>query len=45
MKVENIKFNDHKVFNNLEIDFKDKDGQILDTIVLIGEMVLERPVY
>lgn len=37
MKVENIKFNDHKVFNNLEIDFKDKDGQILDTIVLIGE--------
>lgn len=37
MKVEKIKFNNHKIFNNLEIDFKDKDGQILDTIVLIGE--------
>ena len=37
MKVEKIKFNNHKIFNNLEIDFKDKNGQILDTIVLIGE--------
>lgn len=37
MKVENIKFNNDEIFNNLEIDFKDKNGQILDTIVLIGE--------
>lgn len=37
MKVEKIKFNDHEIFNNLEIDFKDKDGEIQDTIVIIGE--------
>lgn len=37
MKVEKIKFNNHEIFNNLEIDFTNKDGQILDTIVLIGE--------
>lgn len=37
LKVEKIKFNNHEIFNDLEIDFKDKDGQILDTIVLIGE--------
>lgn len=37
MKVEKIKFNDHEVFNDLEIDFKNKDGKIQDTIVIIGE--------
>ena len=37
LKVEKIKFNNHEIFNDLEIDFKNKDGQILDTIVLIGE--------
>lgn len=37
MKVEKIKFNNHKIFNDLNIDFKDKDGEILNTIVLIGE--------
>lgn len=37
MKVEKIKFNNDKIFNDLEIDFRDKNGQILDTIVLVGE--------
>ncbi|URZ07080.1 AAA family ATPase [Clostridium felsineum] len=37
MKLEKIKFNKHEIFNDLEIDFKDKNGNILDTIVVIGE--------
>ncbi|MDU2121558.1 MAG: ATP-binding protein [Clostridium celatum] len=37
MKIEKIKFNNHKILGNLEVDFHDKDGQILDTIVIIGE--------
>lgn len=37
MKLEKIKFNNHEIFNNLEIDFKDSNGKILDTIVIIGE--------
>ena len=37
MKLEKIKFNNHEIFNNLEIDFKDNSGKILDTIVIIGE--------
>jgi len=37
MKLEKIKFNNHEIFNNLKIDFKDNNGKILDTIVIIGE--------
>lgn len=37
MKVEKIKFNNHEIFNNLEVDFRDKYGEILNTIVIIGE--------
>ncbi|MGG5461236.1 AAA family ATPase [Clostridium sp. B9] len=37
MKVEKIKFNNHEVFNDLNIDFRDNNGEILNTIVLIGE--------
>ncbi|BCZ45786.1 hypothetical protein psyc5s11_18530 [Clostridium gelidum] len=37
MKLEKIKFNNHEIFNKLEIDFKDNNGKILDTIVIIGE--------
>lgn len=37
MKIEKIKFNNHEILNNLEVDFRDKDGQILDTVVIIGE--------
>ncbi|OOM14510.1 ATP-binding protein [Clostridium saccharobutylicum] len=37
MKLEKIKFNNHEIFSDLEIDFKDNNGKILDTIVIIGE--------
>lgn len=37
MKVEKIKYNGHNLFNNLEIDFKDSNKDILSTIVIIGE--------
>jgi predicted ATP-dependent endonuclease of OLD family len=37
VKVEKIKFSNHKIFNDLEIDFKDKEGNPLTTIVIIGE--------
>ncbi|WP_297421893.1 ATP-binding protein [Clostridium sp.] len=37
MKIEKIKFNNHEIFDNLEIDFKDNNGNILDTIIVIGE--------
>ncbi len=37
VKVEKIKYNGHKLFNNLEIDFKDSNEDILNTIVIIGE--------
>ena len=37
MKVEKIKFNNNEIFNNLEIDFKNKDGDIQNIIVIIGE--------
>ncbi|MGL5084847.1 MAG: AAA family ATPase [Clostridium sp.] len=37
MKVEKIKYNNHKIFNDLEIDFKDLNEDICNTIVIIGE--------
>lgn len=37
MKVEKIKFNNHEMFGNLDMDFKDNDNKILNTIVIIGE--------
>lgn len=36
MKIEHIKLKDYKVLQNFEIDFKNSDGNILDTIVLAG---------
>ena len=36
MKIESIKLKDYKVLQNFEIDFRDSDGEILDTIVLVG---------
>ena len=32
MKIEKIKFNNHKIFDNLEIDFKNKEGNVLDKL-------------
>ncbi len=37
MKIEKIKFNNHNIFDNLEINFKNKEGNVLNTIVIIGE--------
>ena len=37
MKVERIKFKNHEIFGDLKIDFKDNEGNILNTIVIIGE--------
>lgn len=37
MKIEKIKYNNHKIFNNLEINFNNSNEGILSTIVIIGE--------
>jgi len=37
LKIEKIKFNNHNIFDNLEINFKNKEGNVLNTIVIIGE--------
>ncbi|WP_315076815.1 ATP-binding protein [uncultured Clostridium sp.] len=37
MNVEKVKYNGHEILNDLEIDFKDNNGNILNTIVIIGE--------
>ena len=37
MKIKNIKFNNHKILGNLEVDFLNANKEILDTVVIIGE--------
>lgn len=37
LKVEKIKYKGHELFNDLEIDFKNTNDNILNTIVIIGE--------
>ncbi|MBX4263015.1 AAA family ATPase [Clostridium estertheticum] len=37
MKLKKIKFNNHQILNDLEVDFCDGNGIPLDTIVIIGE--------
>ncbi len=37
MKLKSIKFNNHKILGNLEVGFFNKDKQILNTVVIIGE--------
>jgi len=36
MKIKKIKINSYKVLQNFEINFTDKDGNILDTVVIAG---------
>lgn len=36
MKLKKVKFNNHKMLGNLEINFQDANKNILDTVVLIG---------
>lgn len=37
MKIRKINFNNHPVLGNLELDFTDKEGQTINTIILAGE--------
>ena len=37
MKIKKIKFNNHKVLKNLEVDFISEDGNPLDIVVFIGD--------
>lgn len=37
MKLKKIRFDNHKILNNLEIDFCEKGGKVLNTLVIIGE--------
>lgn len=37
MKLQKVEFKDHNVLKNLNIDFCDRDGKPLNTIVIIGE--------
>ncbi len=36
-KIRKIKFQEHPIFKNLELDFCGKDGKALDTIIFAGE--------
>ncbi|MFK7906590.1 MAG: AAA family ATPase, partial [Chitinophagales bacterium] len=36
MKIRKLKIKNYKVFDDVEFDFTDKDGNTLDTIVLAG---------
>lgn len=37
MKIRKIQLDNNPVFGNIEFDFCDKDGNVLDTIILAGE--------
>lgn len=37
MKIRKIKFNNHEILGNLELNFCDKDGNAVDTIFIAGE--------
>ncbi len=45
MKIEKIKFKNHWLFNNLKMNFKDKQGELLDVIVIIGENGLGKTMF
>ncbi|MEN8217289.1 MAG: AAA family ATPase [Pseudomonadota bacterium] len=36
MKIRKLNIKNYKLFDNLELDFTDENGQTLDTIVLAG---------
>ena len=36
-KIRKVKFDDHPILKNLELDFCGKDGKALDTIIFAGE--------
>jgi len=37
MKIRKVKFERHPIFGDLELDFTDKSGKVIDTIILAGE--------
>jgi predicted ATP-binding protein involved in virulence len=37
MKIRKIEFTNHPIFDNLKLDFTDKDGKTLNTIIIAGE--------
>ena len=37
MKIRGLKITNYKIFENIEFDFTDNDGNVLDTIVVVGE--------
>ena len=37
VKIEKIKFYNHPVLGDLEIDFRDKNGNVINTIIIAGE--------
>jgi len=37
LKLKKIKFNNHKILNNLEVNFCDDNMKELNTVVIIGE--------
>lgn len=36
-KIKSVKFKDHPILKNLELNFCDQDGQIVDTVIIAGE--------
>ena len=36
-KIRRVKFQEHPILKNLELDFCDTDGKALDTIIFAGE--------
>ena len=36
-RIKRIKFSDHKILGNLELDFTDRNGKAVDTIIIAGE--------
>jgi len=37
MKIRKIEFTNHPIFNNLKLDFTDKNGKTINTIIVAGE--------
>ena len=37
MKIRKIEYTNHPIFGDLKLDFTDKDGKTLNTIIIAGE--------
>ena len=37
LRIKRIKFNNHKIVGNLELDFTDRNGKAVDTVIIAGE--------